>query len=128
VAVGFFSLWLRWRQRLFDVPALLWVVVAMAPAGLVALLCGWITTEVGRQPFTVYGQLRTADSVSPIGVAGVGTSLVAFVVVYVLVFGAGAAFILRLLVHPPQPGEPEPAPAPMHAAGITPHQPLTGEA
>ena len=54
----------------------------MGPAGLIALLSGWITTEVGRQPFTVYGLLRTADSVSPIGAPGVAVSLAAFVVVY----------------------------------------------
>ena len=127
VAVGLLTLWLRWRRQLFEVPALLWLIVAMGPAGLVALLSGWVTTEVGRQPYTVYGMLRTADSVSPIGAAGVATSLLAFVVVYVTVFGAGAVFILRLLAKPPQQGEQGPKPEPMHAAGITPHQALAGE-
>ena len=81
----------------------------MAPAGFIALLAGWVTTEVGRQPCTVYGVLRTADSVSPIGAPGVGASLAAFVVVYLLVFGAGFSFLLRLIARPPQPGERGPA-------------------
>ena len=61
----------------------------MGPAGSSRMLCGWMTTEVGRQPYTVYGLLRTADSVSPIALPGVATSLAVFVVVYFIVFGAG---------------------------------------
>ena len=56
----------------------------MGPAGFVALLSGWVTTEVGRQPYTVYGLMRTADSVSPIGLPGVATSLALFAIVYFL--------------------------------------------
>ena len=58
----------------------------MGPAGFVAVLAGWITTEVGRQPFTVYGLLRTADSASPLAAPAVGSSLIAFVIVYFAVF------------------------------------------
>ncbi|MHA4875268.1 cytochrome ubiquinol oxidase subunit I, partial [Enterococcus faecium] len=58
-----------------------------------AVLAGWITTEVGRQPFTVYGMLRTVDSVSPIAAPAVGASLVAFVLVYFAVFGMGTLYI-----------------------------------
>ena len=71
----------------------------MGPSGFVAVLAGWITTEVGRQPYTVYGLLRTAQSVSPIALPGVGASLVAFIVVYFAVFGAGILYILRLMAH-----------------------------
>ena len=62
VVVGW---WLRCRGRLFDTRWFLRLCMAMAPLGFVAVLAGWTTTEVGRQPWTVYGLLRTADSVSP---------------------------------------------------------------
>ena len=71
--------------------------VLMGPSGFVAVLAGWITTEVGRQPYTVYGLLRTAESVSPIDAPAVAASLVAFIVVYFAVFGAGIFYILRLM-------------------------------
>jgi cytochrome d ubiquinol oxidase subunit I len=120
-AVGLWAGWLRARGRLYTSPWLRRAVVAMAPAGFVALLAGWTVTEVGRQPFTVYGVLRTADSVSPIGIPGVAGSLAAFVVVYLIVFGAGAVFLLRLLRRPPSVGESgPPAGVPIRSAGITP--------
>ena len=69
--VGLWSLWLRWRRRLYDSGMLLRLAVLMGPSGFVAVLAGWITTEVGRQPYTVYGLLRTAQSVSPIALPAV---------------------------------------------------------
>jgi cytochrome bd ubiquinol oxidase subunit I len=121
VLVGLWSLWLRFRQRLYDSAGLLRASVVMGPAGFIAVLAGWITTESGRQPYTVYGLLRTADSVSPIAAPGVGASLIAFVVVYLAVFGAGAYYILRLLAKRPELDEPDvEAGVPVRAAGITP--------
>ena len=72
----------------------------MAPTGFIAVLAGWITTEVGRQPFTVYGLLRTADSLSPVEAPAVATSLLMFIVVYFFVFGAGTYYILRMMNKP----------------------------
>jgi cytochrome d ubiquinol oxidase subunit I len=121
VAAGIWSLWLRLRGRLYDAPWFLRATVAMGPAGFVAVLAGWITTEVGRQPYTVYGLMRTADSVSAIAAPAVAASLVAFIFVYFLVFGAGTLYLLRLMARPPQLDEPEiPDDAPVRAAGITP--------
>lgn len=120
-AVGLWGAWLRYRGELYQSPRLRGVMVAMAPAGFIALLAGWTVTEVGRQPFTVYGLLRTADSVSPIGLPGVGTSLAAFVVVYLVVFGCGFVFLLRLMRRPPVVGESgPPRGVPTRSAGITP--------
>jgi cytochrome d ubiquinol oxidase subunit I len=120
-ALGLFSLWQRWRGRLYSARVLHWISVAMAPAGFIAVLAGWITTEVGRQPYTVYGLLRTGDSVSPIDAAAVGASLVAFIVVYLAVFGAGAFYMLRLMLKRPELGEPGLAPyEPVRAAGLMP--------
>jgi cytochrome bd ubiquinol oxidase subunit I len=121
IAMGLTSLLLRWRSRLFDTRWLLRWAVAMGPAGLIAVIAGWIVTECGRQPFTVYGLLRTADSVAPIAQPAVATSLAVFIVVYFVVFGAGIWFLLRLFRQPPQAQQPGPQPGqPVRSAGITP--------
>jgi cytochrome bd ubiquinol oxidase subunit I len=86
------------------------------------VLCGWITTEVGRQPFTIYGELRTVDSVSPINVEAVSSSLIAFITVYFVIFGIGTFYILRLMKKPPEQGAPDDGrlDGPIRAAGTTP--------
>jgi cytochrome d ubiquinol oxidase subunit I len=89
-------------------------LVLAAPSGFVAVLAGWVAAEVGRQPFVVYGVLRTADAVSPVAAGAVATSLVLFVIVYAIVFSAGALYILRLMGKGPDAEEspPEPTHAP----------------
>jgi cytochrome d ubiquinol oxidase subunit I len=121
IFLGLAAAYLRWRGQLYDTAWFLRWAVAMGPAGLVAVSAGWITTEAGRQPFTVYGLLRTADSVSPIAAPAVGASLMAFVVVYFLVFGAGVWFLFKLFSQTPQPHEAGPPRGePIRSAGITP--------
>src|SRR5205814_182710 len=83
--------------------------VAMAPAGFIAVLARWITTETGRQPFTVYGLLRTVESASPLAAPAVASSLIAFIIVYFAVFTAGVIYLLRLMAAPPHPGEGAPS-------------------
>ena len=75
----------RLRGRLWQARWLQRVMVLMAPAGFVAMLAGWWVTETGRQPWTVYGVLRTMDSVSPVSGQLVLGSLIATVLVYLLV-------------------------------------------
>lgn len=77
----------------------------MTPLGFVALLAGWFVTEVGRQPYTVYGVIRTAESISPVAAQQVATTLIGFIVLYIFVFGAGSFYILRLIAQGPQPFE-----------------------
>ena len=121
LGLGLWSLWERWYGGLAKAYWLQRAAVLMGPSGFIAVLAGWITTESGRQPYTVYGLLRTADSVSPLAAPAVGASLAAFIVVYFFAFGAGTFYILRLISKPPEPGDHGPDPAlPMHAAGITP--------
>uniref|UniRef100_E6VH21 Cytochrome bd ubiquinol oxidase subunit I n=1 Tax=Rhodopseudomonas palustris (strain DX-1) TaxID=652103 RepID=E6VH21_RHOPX len=121
LGLGLSGLWLRWRGRLFESRPLHRFALAMGPAGFVAVLAGWVTTETGRQPFTVFGLLRTTESVSPLAAPAVASSLIAFVVVYFAVFIAGAVYILRLMAHPPHHGEEGPrGDMPERAAGITP--------
>ncbi len=120
LGLGLWSLWARIRGTLFESRALHRAAIAMGPAGFVAVIAGWITTEVGRQPFTVYGHLLTADSLSPVGGPAVAASLAAFVLVYVAVFGVGVWYILRLMAAGAHPHE-EPHPQkPIRTAGITP--------
>jgi cytochrome d ubiquinol oxidase subunit I len=102
--IGLSSLVQRLRGRLYDTPGLLGTALVFAPSGLVALLCGWTVTEVGRQPWTVYGSLRTAGSASPIELPAIAGSFAAFVVVYTAVFGVGVYYLLRLMGQDPAAG------------------------
>ncbi|MCQ3829984.1 cytochrome ubiquinol oxidase subunit I [Microbulbifer elongatus] len=120
LALGVWSLIARRQKRLYASRALHRAAVCMGPAGFVAVIAGWVTTEVGRQPFTVYGLMRTVESASPLDAPAVAASLIAFIVVYTAVFGMGIYYLLRLMGHPPSPGESEPDKVPFHAAGITP--------
>jgi len=121
LGLGLWSLLVRWRGELSDVRSLQWATVLMGPSGFAAVLAGWITTEAGRQPYTVYGLLRTIDSASPIALPAVATSLVAFIVVYFAVFGAGTFYVMRLMSRPPDaPVEELPPDEPIRAAGVTP--------
>lgn len=80
----------------------------MTLSGFVAILAGWYVTEIGRQPYTVYGLLRTADSNSAVSGAAVAFSLAVFALVYICVFGAGIWYLLKLVRKGPQPHEPVP--------------------
>jgi cytochrome d ubiquinol oxidase subunit I len=120
IALGLASLALRWRGSLHGTRWFHWWALAMSPAGFVAVIAGWVTTEVGRQPFTIYGLLRTAESASPLAAPAVAASLIAFVIVYFVVFTTGVVYILRLMADAPGPAEPEPEHAPIRTAGITP--------
>ena len=122
-ALGLLSLWARWRGALYSSRFLQRFALAMSPMGFVAIIAGWVTTEVGRQPYLVYGLLRTSQSMSPVGASAVATSLLAFVVIYFAVFGVGIWYMLRLMKAPPHPHEAPPAEAveaPIRSAGITP--------
>ncbi|MXP62325.1 cytochrome ubiquinol oxidase subunit I [Roseomonas sp. M0104] len=119
--LGLVSLFLRWRGRLYDTRLFLRAAVAMGPAGLLAVIAGWVTTEAGRQPFTVYGLLRTPESVSPLASPAVAASLLGFVLVYCVVFGAGIWYLFRLFGQPPHEAEPGPDEnQPIRTSGITP--------
>jgi cytochrome bd ubiquinol oxidase subunit I len=85
------------RGRLFSARWYLWLCALMTPAGFIAVLCGWYTAEIGRQPWIVYGLMRTNDSFSGVAYGSVLASLIAFVSVYAIVFGFGTWFIVKLL-------------------------------
>ena len=89
--------WLRRGQRWGNKPLFVRFAVLMGPSGLVAVLAGWFTTEVGRQPWVVYGVQRTADAVSGHGVLPMTISLAVFIVIYCSVFGVGTYYLLHML-------------------------------
>lgn len=119
-ALGAASLLARARGKLYEWRWLHRFALVMGPSGLVAVLAGWVTTEVGRQPWTIHGLMRTADSASPLAAPAVAASLLAFVVVYFTVFGAGILYIFKLMAKPPALHESPLPNTPERAAGTTP--------
>ncbi|PJN92733.1 cytochrome ubiquinol oxidase subunit I, partial [Amaricoccus sp. HAR-UPW-R2A-40] len=83
--------------------------VAMGPAGILAILAGWFTTEIGRQPWVVYNVMRTADAVSGHSALTMSVTLGAFVVMYFAVFGVGVSYMLKLVARGPDVEGDEPA-------------------
>ncbi|MNZ75125.1 putative cytochrome bd menaquinol oxidase subunit I [compost metagenome] len=97
ILVGIWSLWLRWRGRLYEARNFLRLTLLMGPSGLIAILAGWFTTEIGRQPWVVYGLMRTSDAVSNHSVTQMSITLLLFVVVYFSLFGVGIGYMMRLV-------------------------------
>jgi cytochrome d ubiquinol oxidase subunit I len=120
LGIGLWSLWCRYRGTLDSNVCLHRAAIVMGPAGFVTVLAGWVTTEVGRQPYTVYGHLLTANSVAPIAAPAVAASLIAFIAVYFFVFGAGAFYILRLMARLPRDPMPDLDEGPLRSSGIMP--------
>jgi cytochrome d ubiquinol oxidase subunit I len=102
----------------------------MGPAGFVAVIAGWVVAEVGRQPYVIYGVLRTADAVSPITRTEVSVSLLAFMIVYAMIFSVGVLYILRLIAEGPLAGAVAAAPMtprpPGYALAAAPDEPGGG--
>jgi cytochrome d ubiquinol oxidase subunit I len=119
LGIGLWSLVARWRKSLYNWSWLHRAAIVMGPSGLIAVLAGWVTTEVGRQPYTVYGLLRTAQSHSPLDAPAVAASLLAFVVVYFSVFGMGIWYLLGLMKKPPEAHEAALDGKPIRSAGLT---------
>lgn len=105
LGLGLWSLYLRLKGRLFSSRPFLYATMLMTPSGFGAVLFGWFTAEIGRQPYVVYGHLRTADAVSPVTAGAVTASLATFVVVYAFVFGFGSYYLAKLLRRGPDPIE-----------------------
>jgi cytochrome d ubiquinol oxidase subunit I len=100
--LGLLSLWLRRRQRLFRSRLFLRFAVLMGPSGLIAILAGWYTTEIGRQPWIVYGVMRTREAVSNHSTVTLSTTLIVIIVMYFAVFGTGVSYMLKLVGKGPE--------------------------
>ena len=108
IAIGAVGAWLWWRGRVFTTGWFLKPVSYAWPLGFIAILAGWMVTEIGRQPWIAWKILRTADAVSPVAFGAVATSLVLIVVIYSVVFSIGIWYIHRLMKKGPLPALLEP--------------------
>ncbi|HGN1854461.1 TPA: cytochrome ubiquinol oxidase subunit I [Proteus mirabilis] len=97
ICLGLLSVILRKKKRLYHSPLFLRFALLMGPTGLIAILAGWFTTEIGRQPWVVYGLQRTKDAVSAHGDIQMSLSLLAFILVYFSVFGIGYFYMVHLM-------------------------------
>jgi len=105
-AVGVASLWLRLRGRLFSSRWFLWMLVFMTPSGIIATLAGWYVAETGRQPWVIYGILRTVDAMSPVPAQALLSSLIAFVCVYAVFIIVFLTFTFRIIRRGPAEAPP----------------------
>jgi cytochrome d ubiquinol oxidase subunit I len=111
--LGLWGAWARWHNQLYQSKMFLRFAVLMGPAGLIALVAGWLTTEIGRQPWVVYGVMQTKDAVSNHSALELSTTLILFIVMYVAVFGTGISYMIKLAAKGPQPYDE-------HSAGPSP--------
>jgi cytochrome d ubiquinol oxidase subunit I len=101
ILTGVMAAILYWRKKLFDTRWFHYWCMALTPAGFIAVIAGWCVTEIGRQPYVAYGVIRTVESVSPVPGPHIALSLLAFIVTYTFIFGAGSYYILRLIAKGP---------------------------
>lgn len=101
IFTGIIAVILFFKKRLFESRKFQLWCMAMTPSGFIAVLAGWFVTEIGRQPFTVYGVLKTSESISPVIAEQIFLSLLIFIVVYTVIFGAGSYYILKLIAKGP---------------------------
>lgn len=97
IAIGVVGAFLWWRKKVFETSWYLTPLTYAWPLGFIAILAGWWVTETGRQPYVVYGILKTVDAVSPVAFGAVLTSLILFVIVYTSVFSMGILYINKLI-------------------------------
>ncbi|WP_136484162.1 cytochrome ubiquinol oxidase subunit I [Vibrio sp. H11] len=105
ILLGVIGLWLRRKGTLYQNRAFHRFALYMGPSGLIAILAGWFTTEIGRQPWVVYGLQRTRDAVSLHSELHMSFTLVAFIVVYTSVFGVGYVYLMKLIKIGPEEGD-----------------------
>lgn len=108
IGIMLWALVLAFRRRIHDSTPFLKALVLVQPLGFLAVVMGWITTEVGRQPWVVYGLMRTSDGVSPIHAGNVLWSLVVFVVFFGIIGSSYFYYILRILKNGPDMTSPIP--------------------
>ena len=124
LALGLWGLWLRWRGSLYASPLFLRFATLMGPTGLIAILAGWYTTEIGRQPWVVYGVMRTKDAVSNHSALALSATLIMFIVMYCFVFGTGISYMLKLVAKGPRDGGAA-EPVPTGGRVLRPARPLS---
>lgn len=109
---------LRWKRRLYDMSLFHYAIVLATPLGFVGVLAGWTVTEVGRQPYVVYGLLRTAQAASPVAPSAIAVSLAGFVLIYMLLFVGFLWFAMRMVLKGSAPSRTQILPAPLKQAPL----------
>lgn len=107
VFTSFLGVYYHFKRSLEKASLYHYLCMLMGPSGILAVLAGWFVTEVGRQPYTVYGIMRTSESFSSIAPAHLSASLLLFILVYSFVFGAGIYYIFKLIRKGPLIGKLE---------------------
>ncbi|MCM2973623.1 cytochrome ubiquinol oxidase subunit I [Larsenimonas suaedae] len=110
LGIGVLGLFLRWRKRLYDTRWFHRLTFFTLPIGFIAIVAGWVTTEAGRQPWVIYGLLKTVDAVSPLNAGSVAASLSGFIVVYAIIFGIGIYYMAKLIRKEPMGDVPDGGP------------------
>ena len=110
IAIAWTGLWLRWRGRLYETPWFSFICAFASPLGFIAILAGWTVTEAGRQPWIVYGQLRTAEAIAPVNAAAVASSFALFIAVYLVLLATFFYFAIRIVLTGPEIPNPEQGP------------------
>jgi cytochrome d ubiquinol oxidase subunit I len=80
------------------------LAIAVTPLGFLAVLAGWTTTEAGRQPWVIYGQLRTVDAIAPVSAEAISLTLVIFFLLYNILLVAFLWFAARIAIKGPASG------------------------
>jgi cytochrome d ubiquinol oxidase subunit I len=97
IAIAFYGLWLRYRQKLYTNNFFLRLCVLVSPLGFIAVIAGWLTAESGRQPWVIYGLMRTADAASVVPMLHVLISLSLFVLTYGIIFGFYLYYLFKII-------------------------------
>jgi cytochrome d ubiquinol oxidase subunit I len=106
IAIAWMGLWLRWRGRLYDTGWFSFICAFASPLGFIAILAGWTVTETGRQPWIVYGRMRTAEAVAPVNAVAVASSFALFILVYFVLLATFFYFALRIVLAGPHAASP----------------------
>ena len=112
-------LWTSWRFHKF----LLW----MTPVGIISVLAGWVLAETGRQPWVVYGYLRTSAAVSHLAPAAILFSVIGFSLIYAVMLGAYIWYIVHTMRIGPERDYPGAASRPRRDRAIVPQPLASGE-
>ena len=120
IAIGLVGACLWLRKKLFESRWFLVPITYAWPLGFVAIVSGWWVTETGRQPYIVYGLLRTVDAASPVSFGAVLTTLILFVLIYSSVFSMGILYINRLIEKGPEGASVSPRADPDESVGLRP--------
>jgi cytochrome bd ubiquinol oxidase subunit I len=114
LVIALIGAYLRSRGHLFTRKWFLTTLVLVSPLGFVATISGWVVTEAGRQPYVVYGVVRTANAASPLAAVSVGATFILFILIYILLMAGFLWFLIQTIVRGPETADTEEPPRAAH--------------